>query len=216
MSRAQVRCGAKKSIIDVLLHGFSERIRPRAHTNGIEFNINLESGQTIITDPIRTERVLRNLVENAMDVLDQGDTLGIRSQPEARRGPGVCIFVSDSGPGIEESRRPWVFLPGYSKKRKLSGTGAGLALSRRMVLDMGGQIDFESPAGPRHDLCNMVAGITLNVHEPHIHTSFSICPGRLGRLRPHHFGRTVALHIHNLTVSIRPFPSDVDDMTYTF
>ena len=57
----------------------------------------------------------------------------------------VHIHLHDNGPGIPEEIRDKIFVPNFTTKS--SGSGLGLALSRKIVESLGGTISFESVIG---------------------------------------------------------------------
>ena len=109
-------------------------------------------------DPDQIQRVVVNLVDNAVAVLD-GQTGGTR----AVTAPGVIrietqhdvsngvarVIVSDDGPGITDADREKLFLPYFSTKGR--GSGLGLAIVRRIVVEHGGSIEVtdNTPSGTR-------------------------------------------------------------------
>jgi signal transduction histidine kinase len=73
-----------------------------------------------------------------MDVLGPASpprTLEVRA---SRDGGGVCVRVTDSGPGIDANSLGRVFEPFFSTKRE--GMGMGLAISRSIIDEHGGRI----------------------------------------------------------------------------
>jgi signal transduction histidine kinase len=60
---------------------------------------------------------------------------------------GECeVEVCDEGPGLDEEQRKHLFEPFFTTKP--NGTGLGLAVSRRLVAEMGGRLRYEhSPRG---------------------------------------------------------------------
>ncbi len=96
-------------------------------------------------------RVLVNLVGNALDAVEQGDTPVPRLQimaGENLAGTEVWVRVRDNGPGIHPDVLDKIFNPFFTTKDK--GTGLGLALSKKVVDAHGGSMDVESDteAGP--------------------------------------------------------------------
>jgi C4-dicarboxylate-specific signal transduction histidine kinase len=92
----------------------------------------------IRADRVRIQQVLLNLLLNAMDVLSPASpprTLEVRA---SRDGGGVCVRVTDSGPGIDANSLARVFEPFFSTKRE--GMGMGLAISRSIIDEHGGHI----------------------------------------------------------------------------
>ncbi|WP_255259703.1 sensor histidine kinase [Lentibacillus sp. CBA3610] len=86
---------------------------------------------------------LGNMLENAIESVKQ-------NQEEDKQiavfftdlGDDVVIEVDDSGPGVTEEDAPYIFEQGYSTKEKENG-GTGLALSRHIVHQAGGEIMLE-------------------------------------------------------------------------
>ena len=65
-----------------------------------------------------------------------------------RVGDGVVVEIADTGPGMTEEVRAHAFDPFYTTKPIGKGTGLGLDIARRIVVDRhGGDITIESGAG---------------------------------------------------------------------
>jgi signal transduction histidine kinase len=84
----------------------------------------------------RMERVFRNLLENAVEVMASGGTVSIDAHADDST---VLIAVKDSGPGIRPEVRGRLFQPFVTFGKK-NGLGLGLALARQTLLDHGGDI----------------------------------------------------------------------------
>jgi signal transduction histidine kinase len=85
--------------------------------------------------------ILDNLVTNALRFTAEGGTVKLEAR---ERKDAVLFFVRDSGRGIEPERLPSIFARFGSTG---GGTGLGLALVRRLVESMGGQVSVESVMG---------------------------------------------------------------------
>jgi two-component system sensor histidine kinase HydH len=107
-------------------------------------------------DPEHLYQALVNLVANALDVMDEGGTLTLRTgwaEDAERTRPGerstqghrVRVEIEDTGPGISASESANVFNPFFTTKP--SGTGLGLAIAHKIVEDHGGAITFRSTPG---------------------------------------------------------------------
>lgn len=83
-------------------------------------------------DPIALERVLANLVRNAVQHTPAGGTVSVTAR---RAGPGVEFTVDDTGPGIPPAEQELVFTAFYrgDAARRRGGTGLGLAIARAAV-----------------------------------------------------------------------------------
>jgi len=86
---------------------------------------------------------LMNLVQNALDALTGGGTLGIRT---LARGDMACIEVSDTGIGMTEEVRERAFDPFFTTKGR-RGTGLGLSEVYGIVKRHRGQAEIESAVG---------------------------------------------------------------------
>ena len=119
--------------------------RDRIDLLGVEVELQLDSRGPMRGDPERMRRVLANLVGNALDAVEQGDTPVPRLQimaGENLAGTEVWVRVRDNGPGIHPDVLDKIFNPFFTTKDK--GTGLGLALSKKVVDAHGGSMDVES------------------------------------------------------------------------
>jgi len=96
-------------------------------------------------DPDQIRRVVINLVDNAIEALNQRGLIVVESRHEAAAGV-VRIIVADDGPGIAPEERDKLFMPYYSTKKR--GSGLGLAIVRRIVAEHGGTVEV-GPNEPR-------------------------------------------------------------------
>ena len=84
-------------------------------------------------------RVLDNLIKNAIEASNPGQTVIVRSH---RGGLTCSVEVQDQGPGIRPEHLPKMFVPFFTTKEK--GTGLGLAASKKIMHDLGGDIQVAS------------------------------------------------------------------------
>lgn len=99
-------------------------------------------------DPLRMNQAVDNLVTTAITFSKPGSKIEVRMHAQ---NDVVSIAVRDEGPGITAAERRTVFkVFGRSKHApasKTSGTGFGLAITKRIVQAHGGRIQLESQAG---------------------------------------------------------------------
>jgi two-component system nitrogen regulation sensor histidine kinase NtrY len=102
----------------------------------------------VAIDPEQIRRVIINLIDNAIEAMEQRGTIEIETQHDPSNNL-VRIVVADDGPGIPVSERDKLFLPYYSTKKR--GSGLGLAIVRRIIAEHGGSIDLtdNTPRGTR-------------------------------------------------------------------
>lgn len=104
------------------------------------------TGAFAYSDPALLERLLRNLLSNAIRYTDTGGVMiGCR-----REGAGLRLEVWDTGHGIPESEREAIFgefYQGSQPTRDRQGLGLGLAIVRRLATLLGHRLDLRSRAG---------------------------------------------------------------------
>lgn len=98
-----------------------------------------ENMPSVHVDKDRIMQVLINLLQNAIDVSKQNDCIEIACSIDKKK-ERVVIEVKDEGPGIPEDQRDKVFDLFFTTKKS---SGMGLAISKRIVLDHGGDIRVE-------------------------------------------------------------------------
>ena len=98
-----------------------------------------EPGDLARADPEKLQRVLFNLIQNAIRHTPPDGTVTVRT---VRVDGGFEVEVADTGTGIPEEQREQVFLPFFrgDSSRTEDGSGLGLAISRAIVEAHGGRI----------------------------------------------------------------------------
>lgn len=97
----------------------------------------------ILLDPLLIRQAFSNLMQNALEAMDEEGTLHLKV--DLRPDEVVHIEISDTGRGISKENLDKVFLPFFTTKEK--GTGLGLALVHKIILSHNGQIAIESVEG---------------------------------------------------------------------
>ncbi len=96
------------------------------------------------TDPLKVEQVLLNLVQNACEAFAKNVWVKasmIRSEDR----PQVQIDVVDDGPGITPKNLSNIFNPLFTTKK--AGSGIGLAICKKIIESLAGQISVQSTLG---------------------------------------------------------------------
>jgi two-component system, NtrC family, nitrogen regulation sensor histidine kinase NtrY len=93
-------------------------------------------------DPLQLQRVIQNLLLNAIDAMPQGGVLALRTRKEngAKR-----LEISDTGEGLTQEECSRLFTPYYTTKQH--GTGLGLAIVQSVISDHGAKISVQSEPG---------------------------------------------------------------------
>jgi signal transduction histidine kinase len=127
-----------RSVADVV-----ESLKAPAETAGVNLKVELGSGGALVQgDVFALGRVYRNLLINAIQATAPGGTVGIATKVVAER---VRIRVYDTGCGIAPDRIAAIFDDFVTTKRR--GLGLGLAISKKIVEQLGGQISVSSEVG---------------------------------------------------------------------
>jgi two-component system phosphate regulon sensor histidine kinase PhoR len=121
---------------------------PRAKAKGLSLRLEAPSGIPLVAlDPDLLERLLFNLIDNAVKYSDRGD-ISVRFRGEEG---SLAIDVADTGPGIPPEHQARVFERFYvvdkSRSRRLGGTGLGLSIVKHIVQLHGGTIELRSTEG---------------------------------------------------------------------
>ncbi|HYI91805.1 MAG TPA: ATP-binding protein [Beijerinckiaceae bacterium] len=135
--------------LHALVEGVVELLAPKAQGKGVEISAFVAAGvpRRVVGDGDRLRQVLVNLAGNAVKFTDIGG-IGVVVSAEADR---IVIEVRDTGPGIPAERIPSVYdefeQGDGSPSRRHGGAGLGLAITRRIVEGMGGEIALDSRVG---------------------------------------------------------------------
>jgi two-component system sensor histidine kinase KdpD len=117
-------------------------------------------------DAVLIERVLVNLLDNAVKYTPSGSTITIRAKAS---GPAMHVFVEDDGPGLPALDCDQLFQPFTrgQKESSIAGVGLGLALCRSIIAAHNGTIQAErlQPHGSRFEIALPVGRPPLIEHE---------------------------------------------------
>ena len=93
---------------------------------------------TILVDGRKVSQVLHNLLRNALDASEPGQTVKLTTN-------GARLSVQDHGPGIDDKSLQMLFSPFFTTKAE--GTGLGLCVSRKVIDAHGGDIHVTTAEG---------------------------------------------------------------------
>jgi signal transduction histidine kinase len=106
----------------------------------------------IAADPHQMEQVFLNLLQNAVQAMDGGGTLAVRTAANENE---TVVIVADTGRGIHPDVLPQIFQPFFTTKHR--GSGLGLAIVHKILVAHGGTIEVQT---------KLSRGTTVTVHLP--------------------------------------------------
>lgn len=115
--------------------------------NGLPENIDVEvdikeNARKIKVDAYYLNRILANLVSNAVQAMPKGGKLTVQARKDKQQ---TILLVKDTGVGIPENVKEKMFTVMFTTKSK--GQGFGLPVVKRMTESLGGTVTFESQEG---------------------------------------------------------------------
>ena len=121
-------------------------LAPEAAEKGLRLRVR-RSRAWVHSDPVLLERILRNLIANAIRYTERGGVLAAAR----RRGDGLVLEVWDSGVGIPAAERGRIFEEFYqlgtAGRSSRKGLGLGLAIIQRLCTLLGYRVRVDSRPG---------------------------------------------------------------------
>ena len=140
-----------KSIVTLL------RLQLPAH---IKLSCNIENDiPPVRISTSQLEQILMNLVNNAAQAMDKDyghiaiHAKSCKADKSCMDTDAVRIIVSDNGRGISEENLPFVTDNFWTLRKSSGGTGLGLAMVKRIVTHLGGELEIKSQLGVGTQVC---------------------------------------------------------------
>ncbi len=144
IERGNARSNVRDAPIRDLLEQSRERLEARLATAGLTLEMDSSCEAKVRADTAAVEHILFNLIDNAAKYAAAGDPPVVRIHAQ-ESGRFVEIIVSDHGPGIPASEHGRIFRAFHKSAREAAeskpGVGLGLALSRRLAREQGGDLE---------------------------------------------------------------------------
>jgi two-component system phosphate regulon sensor histidine kinase PhoR len=123
-------------------------IKNTAEVKGIQLSVQNQDIKPLFGDADRFKQMLINLVDNAINYSETGDSVCIGTESKNDR---CILWVKDTGVGIAKEQISRIFERFYrvdkARSRSKGGTGLGLAIVKHIVLKLNGKIYVESELG---------------------------------------------------------------------
>ncbi|MBI5101842.1 MAG: HAMP domain-containing protein [Nitrospirae bacterium] len=132
----------QKTDIGLLLEDILSLVMAKAQKDGIEIVRQLDVLPQLMIDPEFIKTCIYNLILNAFQAMPGGGTLTIKT---SRVDEMFCLTVEDTGTGISEELIGKIFDPFFTTKVK--GLGLGLAITKRVIEEHDGRVEFRSREG---------------------------------------------------------------------
>ena len=151
----KLRMDAREFLLEDVYQHVIDLVGMRATEKNLEFLLDTapDVPQALVGDPLRLGQVLTNLCSNAVKFTVSGEIIVVtfRKLQEEQDRVTLQFCVRDPGIGMTEEQVRLLFQPfsqvDSSSTRKFAGTGQGLAISKRLVEMMGGEIWVVSQPG---------------------------------------------------------------------
>ncbi|MBI1388835.1 MAG: response regulator [bacterium] len=137
-----------------LIEDTADQLAERAYNKGLDLTclISPRVPAAVRADPVRLRQILINLVGNSIKFTEQGEiTIRIDQLDSSGRHAGIQVSVKDTGIGLSTALKERIFQSftqaDGATTRRFGGAGLGLAITKRLVDMMGGQIDYDGEEG---------------------------------------------------------------------
>jgi PAS domain S-box-containing protein len=142
--------------VQAILHQIVRRFLPLAEQKGLALRVDGAGDPNLLiqSDRQKIERIVSNLVENAIKYTERGSvTLSMRYSAPATVGEArqVTLRIADSGPGIPPANVSYLFNEFYQvnnhERDRTKGFGMGLAICKCLARHLGGDVRLASTSG---------------------------------------------------------------------
>ena len=106
----------------------------------INWEINVPSNINVNADAGMFRQIMINLIKNAIEAEAQKIVIALINNEETSHNQPLTLYVGNDGMPIPAENRQSLFVPFFTTKR--SGSGIGLSLSRRMMIQQGGMLEL--------------------------------------------------------------------------
>ncbi|MCL4490326.1 MAG: ATP-binding protein [Nitrospirae bacterium] len=138
LNRQRVRIG-------LLLEDVLALVWAKAEADGINITRQRTSDVELTVDPVLFKSCILNVITNAFHAIGSSQGIGTLKIDEEVSGNEFCLSIADNGEGVSPENIEKIFEPFFSTKQ--DGLGLGLPMTRRVMEEHGGRVEFNSSAG---------------------------------------------------------------------
>jgi signal transduction histidine kinase len=140
-----VRTGTKAQAVDLAASlDTSVQVLGWRVPHGVNVEKDYRLTERVWADPGALNQVWVNLLDNALRAVGQEGKVKVFTY---KAGEDAVVAIEDTGGGIKPEHMERLFQPFFSTRAAGEGTGLGLALCQRIVLQQGGKIQIKSEYG---------------------------------------------------------------------
>lgn len=142
----QVMLNKEPFSIGELVHDVANKYRILSQKKGVSINTIVSKDIPVVeADLLLIDRVLQNLIDNAIRFCKEGDTINIELNSINKEK--VNITITDTGAGISQDHLPQIFDRYFTKDERGGSSGLGLAIVKRIIDLHESSIDVKSVMG---------------------------------------------------------------------
>jgi len=142
----QVTLNREPFFIGELVHDVANKYRILSQKRGVSINTIVSKDIPVVeADVLLIDRVLQNLIDNAIRFCKEGDTINIELK-SLEKGE-VRVTITDTGSGIPQDHLPHIFERYFKKDDRGTSSGLGLAIVKRIIDLHNSSIEVKSVVG---------------------------------------------------------------------
>lgn len=131
--------------IDALLDDVLDLVWAKAEADGITITREHISDAALSVDPVLFKSCILNVITNAFHAIGRSGRKGVLRIDGKRSGDEFCLSIADNGDGVSPENMEKIFEPFFSTRQ--NGLGLGLPMTRRVMEEHGGRVEFDSTGG---------------------------------------------------------------------
>jgi signal transduction histidine kinase len=137
-----LRLSLQEVDMNVIIKDVIDLVRAKAEKDGIKIRHQGSEPLKLHIDPELIKTCIFNVILNSFQAMPAGGDLTVNTKAS---DSGVSIVIEDTGLGVSKENLPKLFDPFFSTKS--TGLGLGLAMTKRVIEEHGGKVDFQSIEG---------------------------------------------------------------------